>query len=177
MMFIAAALVAAWYGGVVTEIVALALGLVLADYIFLPSRTAAQPIEVVRLIRYVFTASLGIGLIEVLHRARRRTEAMVEELKCEVNRRKKSEARLLEAEGQLNEHAQELEHRVGDQTAKLADTVESLKNLLYFIAHNLRAPLRAMEGYASLLVSECGGNLDPNAKDTIRNTFLLRPSV
>ena len=48
MMFMAAALVAAWYGGAVTGIAALALGLFLADYIFLPSRTAAQPIEVVR---------------------------------------------------------------------------------------------------------------------------------
>lgn len=169
MMFIAAALVAAWYGEAVTGIAALALGLFLADYIFLPSRTTAQPIEVVRLIRYVFTASLGIGLIEILHRARRRTEAMVEELSWEVERRKRSEARSLEAEVQLNEHAQQLEHRVGDQTAKLADTVESLKNLLYFIAHNLRAPLRAMEGYASLLVSECGSNLDPNAKDYSRH--------
>ncbi len=37
MLFIAASLIAAWYGGAVTGIAALAFGLFLADYIFLPT--------------------------------------------------------------------------------------------------------------------------------------------
>ncbi|HZR21558.1 MAG TPA: ATP-binding protein [Verrucomicrobiae bacterium] len=169
MLFIAAALIAAWYGGAVCGMAALLVGLLLADSIFVQSNAIDQPVEIVRFVRYVFTASLGVGLIEVLHRSKQRTEAMVENLKKEVERRTSSERLLLEAEIQLRHHAQNLERRVGQQTAKLADTVEALKNLLYFIAHNLRAPLRAMEGYASLLVSECASNLDTRAKDYSRH--------
>jgi len=161
MMFIAATLVAAWYGGAGCGMAALALGLFLADCVFLPSGKAPQPVETVRLVRYVVTACLGIGLIELLHRTNRRTEAMVEELSREVERRKKSERQLVEAETQLSQHAQELERRVWDQTSKLADTVESLRNLLYFIAHNLRAPL----------LQDNGVGIDPQFQEKIFAAF------
>ena len=165
LLFIAAALVAAWYGGAVCGLAALALGLFLGDSIFLHRNTAPQPVIVVRLIRYIFTASLGVGLIEVLHRSKSCTEATMEKLKQEVERRKRSENLLLEAEVKLHQRAQGLEHRVEEQTEKLSATVKSVKNLLYFIAHNFRAPLRAMEGYASLLMNDCATNLDPSTKN------------
>src|ERR1051325_8253518 len=77
MLFIAAALVAAWYGGAVSGIIALLVGLFLGDYFFLwPTQTApmSRSMVIVHLVRYVFTASLGIVLIETLHRSRRRLE-------------------------------------------------------------------------------------------------------
>src|SRR5579862_2094390 len=85
MLFIAASLVAAWYGGAVAGMVALLLGLFLADYFFLAHSNGAMPHPTVALyfVRYIFTASLGIGLIETLHRSRRR-------LQGEVARRKRS---------------------------------------------------------------------------------------
>lgn len=51
-----------------TGIVALLLGLMLGSYFFLPAKTipdAPYSAETVQLIRYFFTASLGIVLIEV----------------------------------------------------------------------------------------------------------------
>src|SRR5215472_16863922 len=62
MLFVAAALVAAWYGGAMAGSVALLLGLFLADYFFLSkgNQAVSHSVEIFRVIRYVFTASLGI---------------------------------------------------------------------------------------------------------------------
>jgi signal transduction histidine kinase len=147
MLFIAAALVAAWYGGAVSGIIALLVGLFLGDYFFLwPTQTApmSRSMVIVHLVRYVFTASLGIVLIETLHRSRRRLE---------------------QAKDILRMHAGELEKRVAERTESLAATVKSLEGILYHIAHNLRAPLRAMSGYSGILISEYEAKLDPTGKD------------
>src|SRR5579859_2769447 len=159
MLFVAAALVAAWYGGAVAGSVALLLGLFLADYFFLSkgNPATAHSVEIFRVIRYVFTASLGIVLIEVLHRHRRTLEG-------EVARRLRSEQNLFEAQAQLKKHADELEERVVERTAKLAASIESLQGLLYHIAHNFRAPLRAMEGYTAVLMEEYVSKLDATAQ-------------
>ena len=109
-------------------------------------------------IRYVFTASLGIALIETLHRNRRK-------LQREIRRRQQSERALLKAQEQLRRHAEELEDCVTKRTAELAATVKYLESLLYHIGHNLRAPLRAMEGYATVLIDEYGSRLDGTARD------------
>jgi len=92
MLFIAAVLVAAWYGGAAMGFVALGLGLLLADTFFISHK--AMPwrpefIETMRAIRYLFTASVGIVVIELLHRAGRRTEAAVHQLEEEILRRQR----------------------------------------------------------------------------------------
>lgn len=159
MLFIAAALVAAWYGGAAGGAVALLLGLFLADYFFLSKSKAAEthPPEIFYFIRYFFTASLGIALIEVLHRNRRALEN-------EVRRRARSEKTLIEAEARLKVHAQGLARAVADRTAGLAASLKSLQDLLYHIGHNFRAPLRAMEGYGSLLLEEYALRMDAPAQ-------------
>ncbi len=172
MLFVAASLVAAWYGGAVTGVVALLLGLLLASYFFLPGqRPPRMPysLETLQLVRYLFTASLGIVLIEVLHRDRRRTRAAVQELEREVERRQRTEAALREAQAQLRQRADELEQRVTERTSRLTATVESLRELLYHIAHNLRAPLRAMDGYSTVLASDCAPKLEPASREHLRH--------
>ncbi len=164
MLFIAASLVSAWYGGASAGLVSLLLGLFVADRFFLTSqRVAASHLsEGFFLMRYLFTASLGIVLIEFLHRNRRNLER-------EVARRARSEAALLQAQAELAQHAQELEARVAERTKSLTTTVGALESLLYHIAHNLRAPLRAMEGYTTLLQEEYSGQLDAKAQNYARH--------
>jgi len=129
---------------------------------------ASESLEILRSVRYLFTASIGIFLIELLHRGRRRTQAACDDLEQEVARRKRSEEELLEAQTQLAKHADQLERRVLDRTAKLEGTVQSLQDILYHIAHNLRAPLRSMEGYASLLLEHYGAGFDVTGVDYTR---------
>ncbi|HZQ45885.1 MAG TPA: ATP-binding protein, partial [Verrucomicrobiae bacterium] len=65
-----------------------------------------------------------------------------------------SEASLREAEGKLRQYADDLEKTVAQRTAKLQETVEELEAYSYSISHDLRAPLRAMEGYAKVLLED-----------------------
>lgn len=171
MMFIAASLVAAWYGGAVAGIVALMLGLLMGNHFFLasgPTQLQPRSIEVFRLLRYLFTATLGIILIEVLHRGRRRTEAALEEVKREMLRRQKAEQELLQAQELLRGHAAELERHVAQRTVQLTAAVNSLEGILHHIAHNLRAPLRAMNSYSAILVNEHAAGLDSTAQGYCR---------
>jgi signal transduction histidine kinase len=58
-----------------------------------------------------------------------------------------------------------LERRVAERTAQLSETNEQLEAFVYTIAHDLRAPLRAMQAYSSLLLSEYAPALDATAQN------------
>ncbi len=172
MLFIAAALLAAAYSGAVAGISALLLGLFLADYFFVgrgPTAASGNVMTPLLVFRYIFTASLGIVLIEVQHRSRRRTERALEEVKREIALRKQSEQALIDAQGQLRDHAARLEHHVSERTAALRATVVSLQEVLYNIAHHLRAPLRAMSGFSEILLEQHASQLDDRGRELASN--------
>jgi signal transduction histidine kinase len=64
----------------------------------------------------------------------------------------------------LKQHATELEHIVAQRTAKLRETVEDLEAFSYSIAHDMRAPLRSMQGFAGILKQDYGDKLDDTAQ-------------
>jgi PAS domain S-box-containing protein len=64
---------------------------------------------------------------------------------------------------------QNLEHLVAERTAELRETNEHLEAFVYSIAHDLRAPLRAMQGYSQILMDNAHEHLPPQDK-----TFLER---
>lgn len=65
--------------------------------------------------------------------------------------------RLTEA---LRQHMQELEQRVTERTAELDTSNRELDAFAYSVAHDLRAPLRAMHGFADAVREDYGGRLD-----------------
>jgi signal transduction histidine kinase len=56
-----------------------------------------------------------------------------------------------------------LETLVGERTARLQELVDELEHFSYSITHDLRAPLRAMQGFAGILVQECSGLSEEHA--------------
>ncbi|HKS37446.1 MAG TPA: PAS domain S-box protein [Verrucomicrobiae bacterium] len=100
----------------------------------------------------------------------------------DITERKRTEEKLRQSETSFRKLAEELEIKVQARTAQLQASLNSVEDLLYTIAHDLRAPNRAMQGCAHLLQMEYGDRLDDTARDyvnristaAVRNDELIR---
>jgi len=86
-------------------------------------------------------------------------------LVTDVTEQKRAEAALRAADARLRAQAAELERLVATRTAKLTETVTELESFAYTVAHDLRAPLRAITSMTSLLDSEFGAHSSEDARD------------
>jgi GAF domain-containing protein len=74
--------------------------------------------------------------------------------------RKKADEALREARDRLADQAAGLEHLVHDRTVQLTETNKQLQAFVYSIAHDLRAPLRHINGLVQLLPKKNAPHLD-----------------
>src|SRR6185503_7173179 len=78
----------------------------------------------------------------------------------DITERKRAEQELVAAKNEINRHALALEETVAERTAQLRETIGELEAFSYSISHDMRAPLRAMLGFAAILLEEHSTQLD-----------------
>jgi PAS domain S-box-containing protein len=89
----------------------------------------------------------------------------VSKISRDITARKEAEEKLRAAREQLQNHALELEIQVAERTAKLRETIGELEAFSYSVSHDMRSPLRAMQGYADALLEDYAPALDPTAQE------------
>jgi signal transduction histidine kinase len=72
------------------------------------------------------------------------------------------------AEEQLRQAHSSLEQRVAERTGELRATVADLEAFSYSLSHDMRAPIRAMQGYAVLLKGILNDRLTPQTTEFLQ---------
>jgi PAS domain S-box-containing protein len=134
------------------------------------SQAAFRELQTIGYIRYEdlpLKATDGRGVdVEFVSNLYR--EGDLEIIQCsirDITERKKTEDALRRAEVKLSRHAVDLEDTVNRRTIELRTSNTQLETFVYSIAHDLRAPLRAMQGFAQLLAQDHVANLNQQGRD------------
>jgi PAS domain S-box-containing protein len=74
----------------------------------------------------------------------------------------------MQVEEELRKYQERLEDLVSERTVALSVTNRELEAFSYSVSHDLRTPLRSMDGYSQMLLEDYGDRLDEEGKNYLR---------
>jgi PAS domain S-box-containing protein len=101
---------------------------------------------------------------QTVHRDLQGNPLSILEVNTDITARKRAEAEV----HRLNA---ELERRVRERTAQLAEVNRELESFTYSVSHDLRAPLRAINGFSQIIARRYAAVLDDTAQQYLQNVI------
>ena len=96
-------------------------------------------------------------------------------IRADITERKKVEENLINAQHDIIELNRGLEEKIRNRTEQLKKTNEELEAFSYSVSHDLRAPLRGIIGFTTILEEDYGDRLDEEGRritDVIKSNTL-----
>jgi PAS domain S-box-containing protein len=94
--------------------------------------------------------------------------AAVQLITRDITDRVRAEQARQHAEREIRQLNEELERRVRDRTAQLEAANRELESFSFSVSHDLRAPLRSVDGYSQALLEDCAALLDETGREHIQ---------
>ena len=83
----------------------------------------------------------------------------------DITEERKRQKEIRESETRFRD---ELEQQVNERTASLKEAVAQMEEFSYSVSHDLRAPLRAMQGYATALLEDYSEKIDNEGQEYLK---------
>lgn len=131
--------------------------------------TSIVAVRVTRPINQIIKGVNKIAHGDIEHRISIETKTELKILERSINimvrNLKDSIVKVKESEEKLRQYSHHLDDLVKARTAELQAANDDLKALIHSISHDLRAPLRAIYGFAEALLEDFGNKLNTNGRD------------
>jgi signal transduction histidine kinase len=105
------------------------------------------------------------------HELREAAEKSNVSLQAEIVVRRRVESELKGAQEQLRANAERLEQLVQERTAQLQASIGELEAFAYSLAHDLRAPVRAIHGFTQLVLEMSSDQVAPPAVELLNRVI------
>lgn len=88
----------------------------------------------------------------------------------DISVRKQAERLAADLQAQQQTYTQTLERQVGERTQQLEKTIAELEAFSYSLSHDMRAPLRAINSFVEIVLTDYGDRLGEDGVDLLEKT-------